>query len=73
MKRMFAGCKKLETIEMNDFSIFPEFKKELGGMELTPLGRYEFYDACKEDAVLLAISTGEKRLFANILLTIGCA
>lgn len=55
-------------------SIFAEFRKELGGMELSPLGRYEFYDACmKENAVILAISTGEKRVFANILLTIGCA
>lgn len=57
--------------------IFAEFKKELGDMELTPLGRYEFYDACmeKEDGktVVLAISTGEKRTFANILLTIGVA
>ena len=57
--------------------IFAEFKKELGGMELSPLGRYEFYDACMTDkpgeAVYLAISTGEKRTYANILLTIGCA
>lgn len=57
--------------------IFAEFKKELGGMELNPLGRYEFYDACMEKeegkAVVLAISTGEKRTYANILLTIGVA
>ena len=26
-----------------------------------------------EHAVVLAISTGEQRVFANILLTIGCA
>jgi len=57
--------------------IFAEFKKELGGMELKPLGRYEFYDACMStvpgDALVIAISTGEKRTYANILLTIGCA
>lgn len=54
--------------------IFREFRQELGGMELSCLGRYAFYDACMQDgAVLLAISTGEKRTFANILLTVGCA
>lgn len=54
--------------------IFREFRQELGGMELSGLGRYAFYDACMQDgAVLLAISTGEKRTFANILLTVGCA
>lgn len=54
--------------------IFAEFRKELGGMELQKLGRYEFYDACMEEgAVYLAISTGEKRTFANILLTVSCA
>ena len=39
----------------------------LGGMELGKLGRYEFYDACCRPAVRLAISTGEQRVFANIL------
>lgn len=54
--------------------IFREFRKMLGGIELSPLGRYEFYDACmKPDAVVLAISTGEQRTFANLLLTVGCA
>ena len=52
--------------------IFEEFRRELG-FDVEALGRYEFYDACKEEDVLLAISTGEKRVFANILLTIGCA
>lgn len=57
--------------------IFAEFSKQLNGMELTKLGRYEFYDACMAEkdgeALVLAISTGEKRTFANILLTIGVA
>jgi L-fucose mutarotase len=45
----------------------------LDGMELDLLGRYEFYDACCEKPVRLAISTGEKRVFANLLITIGVA
>lgn len=53
--------------------IFGEFQKMLGGMELDKLGRYEFYDACCQPQVRLAISTGEKRVFANLLITIGVA
>ena len=72
-----AEIEKAEVMVPEDGSVpavFAEFQKELGGMELTGRGRYEFYDACMaEGAVLLAVSTGEKRTFANILLTIGCA
>ena len=79
LKAIHSVCEieKAEVMVPEDGSepeIFAEFKEELGGMELSPLGRYEFYDACMEnEAVYLAISTGEKRVFANILITIGCA
>ncbi len=53
--------------------IFSEFREILGGMELSGLERPEFYDACCQPNVRLAISTGEKRIFANILLTINVA
>lgn len=53
--------------------IFAEFTEMLGGMEPGKLGRYEFYHACEEKAVCLAVSTGEQRTFANILLTVGVA
>lgn len=54
--------------------IFQEFRKQLNGMELSELGRYEFYDACMaENVIVLAISTGEQRVFANILITVGVA
>ncbi|MDI9243370.1 RbsD/FucU family protein [Fusibacillus kribbianus] len=52
--------------------IFKEFEEELG-LPLSGVGRFEYYDICCEPNVVLAISTGEKRVFANILLTIGCA
>lgn len=71
-----AEFEKAEVMTPGDGSepeIFEEFRKELPGIELEELGRYEFYDACKESDVLLAISTGEQRVFANILLTLGCA
>lgn len=53
--------------------IFAEFTDRLPGLELQGLGRWEFYDACGEPPVRLAISTGEQRVFANLLLTIGVA
>lgn len=53
--------------------IFDEFSKILEGMKLDGLGRYEFYDACCLPDVKLAISTGEKRTYANILITVGVA
>ena len=54
-------------------AIFADFKEMLGDTEMEVLGKYEFYDACCEPAVQLAISTGEKRTYANILLTVGVA
>ena len=53
--------------------IFSEFKNILGGMELSGLDRFAFYDACCEPNVCLSISTGEQRIFANILLTVSVA
>lgn len=53
--------------------IFGEFQTMLDGMELDKLGRYEFYDACCLPQVRVAVSTGEKRVFANLLITVGVA
>ena len=67
---------KAEVMEPGDGTtpeIFGEFTKMLGGMELGKIGRWDFYDECCKEGVRLAISTGEKRTFANILITIGVA
>lgn len=68
---------KAEVMVPDDGSepeIFQDFYHELNGLELTKHGRFEFYDACmNQDPVFLAISTGEKRIYANILITVGCA
>jgi L-fucose mutarotase len=67
---------KAEVMDPGDGSepeIFGEFQKMLGGMELGRMGRFEFYDACGEKTLRLAISTGEKRTFANLLITVGVA
>lgn len=53
--------------------VFGAFRALLG-LELETLGRYDFYEACMaEGALALAVSTGEGRTFANILITVGCA
>jgi L-fucose mutarotase len=54
-------------------SIFGEFRALLGGAELNGIDRFGFYKACGQPSVRLAIATGEKRTFANILLTVGVA
>jgi L-fucose mutarotase len=52
--------------------IFAAFRRSLPpGMELSPLGRFEFYHAAKGPDVALVIATGEQRIYANILLTLG--
>ena len=50
--------------------IFGEFREELN-LELEGVGRQEFYETASAPDVFLAISTGEKRTFANILITVG--
>lgn len=39
--------------------------------ELTPIERFAFYDAASSPDVCLTIATGEQRIYANLLLTIG--
>ena len=53
--------------------IFKEFESRLPELELRKLGRFEFYSECTDQPLGLAIATGEKRTFANLLLTVGCA
>ena len=53
-------------------AIFAEFRSVLGkGLPLKPLGRFEFYDAARDRNTTLVLATGEQRIYANILLTIG--
>ena len=74
--RNIVNLEKAEVMQPGDGSepeVFEQFQSMLGGMELEKLGRYEFYDACGETTVRVAISTGEQRTFSNLLLTIGLA
>jgi L-fucose mutarotase len=52
--------------------IFAAFRRTLpSGVELQALERFHFYDAARSSNVALVIATGEQRVYANILLTIG--
>jgi L-fucose mutarotase len=52
-------------------AIFAEFRALLPGIALQPLGRFPFYEAARSPNLALVIATGEQRVYANILLTIG--
>ncbi len=52
--------------------IFASFRQILpSGVTLQALERFAFYDAARSPNVALVIATGEQRIYANILLTIG--
>ena len=67
---------KAEVMDPGDGTtpeIFSEFTKMLGGMAPEVINHQDFYGECSKECVRLAISTGEKRTYANILITIGVA
>lgn len=59
----------------NDPPIFEEFRRILkarnAALNLTKLERFAFYEAAGGKDVTLTIATGEQKIYANILLTIG--
>ena len=52
-------------------NIFADFRRLLPGLELKKSGRFAFYDLARDPDCCLVIATGEQRIYANILLTIG--
>lgn len=54
-----------------DPAIYQEFQRLLPNHEFTRLSRFEFYEEASGPDTCLQIVTGEGRLYANILLTIG--
>jgi len=51
--------------------IYAEFSLLLPGQELQRVERFAFYDLARQSDVGLVIATGETRIYANIMLTIG--
>jgi len=51
---------------------FARYRELLGDrLPLQPLGRLEFYAACREADLAVCVATGDDRLYANVLLTVG--
>ena len=51
--------------------IFREFAHLLPGLELTRFGRFEFYEEASGPDTCLQIVSGDQRIYANLLLTLG--
>jgi L-fucose mutarotase len=53
-------------------AVFGRYRELLGeNLPLLPLGRLEFYDECRQPDLAVCVATGDARLYANLLLTIG--
>lgn len=55
-----------DKIEAHD-----EYKAALPGVGFVEISRWDFYEAAKSQDVGIVIATGEQRIYANLLLTIG--
>ena len=61
----------MATADGSEPPIWGEFRELLPGLTLQPLERFAFYEAASTTDVALVIATGEQRIYANLLLTIG--
>ena len=61
----------MATADGSEPPIFAEFRAILPNNPLKPLERFAFYEAASTPNVALVIASGEQRIYANILLTIG--
>lgn len=65
------GASVMAPPDGSDPEIFAEFSERLSGIDLDRLSRLPFYEAASGDDTCLTIITGEQRIYANLLLTIG--
>ena len=61
----------MQTADGSEPGIFNEFRALLPGLDLVPVERFSFYALASQPQTCLVIATGEQRVYANILLTIG--
>jgi L-fucose mutarotase len=53
-------------------AVFGRYRELLGDdLPLQPLGRMDFYAECRQPDLAVCVATGDDRLYANVLLTIG--
>jgi len=55
----------------NEAPVVAEFRALLPGIELQPTKRISFYNTARLPTTSIMVATGEARLYANLLLTIG--
>lgn len=48
-----------------------DYRAALPGVEFGEISRWDFYDVARADDVQIVIATGDQRLYANLLLTVG--
>jgi L-fucose mutarotase len=58
-------------VEPPEPEIFAEFRTALPGIALDGLDRFTFYDTARGPDTALVVATGDRRTYANLLLTIG--
>lgn len=61
----------MEPAEGPEPAIFDEFRALLPDLQLTGYDRFLFYEEASSSDTCLQIVTGEQRIYANLLLTIG--
>jgi L-fucose mutarotase len=68
----FESAIVMRPAEGVDASVQEEYRQYLGNdMPMEQVNRFDFYDIVRSPDVGLVIATGEERLYANLLLTIG--
>lgn len=54
--------------------VHDEYREQLGAdVPVAIMERFDFYEACRSLDLALLVATGEDRIYANLLLTIGVA
>lgn len=61
----------MRTDDGSEPDIYPRFRELLPSTALEPLPRADFYGVSRGPELAFAVATGEQRLYANILLTLG--
>jgi L-fucose mutarotase len=61
----------MQTADGSEPPVLDEFRALLPGLALVAVERFAFYRQASEPSTCLVIATGEQRVYANILLTVG--
>jgi L-fucose mutarotase len=68
----FENAVVMRPAEGVDASVHDEYRRHLGqDVPMEQVDRFDFYDLVRSPDVGLVIATGEERLYANLLLTVG--